>query len=696
MRNLTGLASVVMAALAASGMAAQTRVVPDSLLTVLNSSIQTGPVSPTQPLFITVSLQPAHGAELQNFCNQVSDPSSPLYRHFLSPQQVGDMFGASTADVDAVVNYLRSQGMEITLICPNKMSISARTTVAQASKAFGTTFAQFTGPDEWTGKPRRFYANTSPATIPANLTSVINVEGLQSYTHPIMKSTTLTPTLVRGLYNTAPSYADNFRGQGVKIGISNWDAWKLSNAAVYISAFGLPVPAGGSTSNIHDVIVGAGGQGLSGGTEGELDVQMELAVAPLAEIYVFDNGGQGSNLLGVLSAEISTNPDIISESYGWNISGTTLTSAHNDHLSMTAAGITYMAASGDSGASGVNGTFAYPGYDPEVLEVGGTVATVNTTTGVRISEVGWNGSGGGWSNNAAAFNIRPTWQGATLTGPGVPPGSINHHLQPDIAEQAAATNGAFYTYINSGQLTAFDGTSCASPSAAGSLGTVEQRMAAVGLANRFGRIADLIYSMNGRSDVFFDITSGNNGTLPNGSASNATTGWDTVTGWGAPNWEGFYNAVGTITIAPSSFTIVRGVLNSGSAASLASQDGSYLVIGPSVFSSAGLPPVDVIVSKTTTAQRPAKLNFHTVAHVSAAGITQTLELFNNTTNTWDVVDSRAATTSDQTVDVNLTSTAAQYVGSSGSVQGRLVFSRTGAFASSNVVVSIDQAVWTLN
>ncbi len=49
---------------------------------------------------------------------------------------------------------------------------------------------------------------------------------------------------------------------------------------------------------------------------------------------------------------------------------------------------------------------------------------------------------------------------------------------------------------------------------------------------RFGRIQDLIYSMNGRADVWHDITSGNNGTLPDGSASTCHAGWDTVTGWG--------------------------------------------------------------------------------------------------------------------------------------------------------------------
>ena len=123
---------------------------------------------------------------------------------------------------------------------------------------------------------------------------------------------------------------------------------------------------------------------------------------------------------------------------------------------MSAEGITYMAASGDSG-TGIE-PFSYPDYDPEVLCVGGTVANVDAVTGVRISEVNWTGGGGGWSTKAVAFNMRPSWQ----VGTGVPPitASNNKRLVPDVAFHSSGTSGAYQFFLNGG-LTSAIGTSFA-------------------------------------------------------------------------------------------------------------------------------------------------------------------------------------------------------------------------------------------
>ncbi|HTQ08647.1 MAG TPA: dockerin type I domain-containing protein, partial [Fimbriimonadaceae bacterium] len=175
-------------------------------------------------------------------------------------------------------------------------------------------------------------------------------------------------------------------------------------------------------------------------------------------------------------------------------------------------------------------------------------ATVNTTTGARISELGWSGSGGGWSNSSFGttnFNTLPSWQ----VGTGVPT-TINHRLVPDIAAQADGSGGAFYLFYNGG-LYGVNGTSCSSPYLTSSFATLEQRLALLGLtvagpAGRLGRVANLIYAMNGRADVWYDVTSGSsNGTLPSGATSNAAVGWDFETGWGAPNFDALYNVLAT-------------------------------------------------------------------------------------------------------------------------------------------------------
>jgi subtilase family serine protease len=374
--------------------------------------------------------------------------------------------------------------------------------------------------------------------------SIIDVSGLDDYTRP-RPLTTLTPMLARDLYNAQPMYHAGEQGQGRTVCVSNFDGFSLSNIPLYIGQFGLPVPAGGAGSNIVVVPVNGGGSGAgSPFGEGDLDIQQELGMAPLATIRVYDSPPSG-DLIGVLSMENSDNQcDQISESYSWGLPGTTADAAHAQHLAMGAEGITYMAASGDLGANldtlGAN----YPDCDPEVLLVGGTVATVDTTTGARISEAGWGGSGGGWSTNAASFNVRPSWQ----VGNGVPPvnGSNNHRLVPDVAFHSSSTGGA-YPYFYNGSLTSGNGTSFAAPLFAGCLCIIEQKVIALGGLppdihghSRFGRIQDYIYSQNGNPAIWFDIVSGSNGNLPAGQGpSVAHVGWDTVCGWGPMDCQAF-------------------------------------------------------------------------------------------------------------------------------------------------------------
>jgi len=231
---------------------------------------------------------------------------------------------------------------------------------------------------------------------------------------------------------------------------------------------------------------------------------------------------------------------------------------------MSAQGITYMAASGDSG-TGIE-PYSYPDWEPEVLLVGGTVATTDAS-GNRTSEVGWSGSGGGWSTNTATFNTLPSWQHGT----GVPTGN-NHRLIPDVGFHASSSTGAYQFYLNGGLTSGYIGTSFASPVVAGSLAVAEQQIIANGGLpadgagkRRFGRIQDLFYSQNGNPSIWFDVTSGSNGSLPNGATSNAGAGWDFVTGWGAINWNAFVASQSgpptpdfSLNTTPSSQTVTVG------------------------------------------------------------------------------------------------------------------------------------------
>jgi hypothetical protein len=419
---------------------------------------------------------------------------------------------------------------------------------------------------------------------------VLSVDGIDTSIRMRPHNTTqLNPTLFRACYNASTSYGAGFYGQGVHVAIANWDGYRLNNVPYWTTAYSLPVPAGGSGSNITVVPVGSGttyGAGSPQG-EGDLDIQAVLMASPLANVYIYDDATSDSAAPITTLSKISSDnlADIVSESYGWETSnsntyfGSTWTSAHNVHLSLSAQGITYLAATGDNGTSAFprrGARYAYPDIDPEVLQVGGSVATVNSTTGVRVSEASW-GLSGGYGGTGGfdpydtpahgfAFNVAPSYQTSTISSK---TNTYNYRLIPDLASSAGGQNGlgsntngtgwALAIYYNTGAGSSYppgtailiDGTSIASPATAGATGALMGEVFNGVTPNssrsnvRFGRMQNYLYNIGSNSSNFYDSTTGSSiGTLP-GTSTAATpgAGWDFATGWGALNFGGLYSYI---------------------------------------------------------------------------------------------------------------------------------------------------------
>jgi subtilase family serine protease len=206
-------------------------------------------------------------------------------------------------------------------------------------------------------------------------------------------------------------------------------------------------------------------------------------------------------------------------------------------------------------------TVEWPASDPLVTGVGGTYLCTNPTalaaqpriadstdppsrckSNPGIAEVGWIGSGGGFSH---VFPI-PAYQ--TL----LPAGSTSIALQrgvPDVALQASATTGALVYLtlppdglggLNCGATPCstgwydIGGTSLATPQWA-ALVAIAAQLNGGGL----GLINPALYAIGHNparyANDFFDVTVGNNTVDPSVPGYPATIGWDPVTGLGTPN-----------------------------------------------------------------------------------------------------------------------------------------------------------------
>src|SRR5262249_52688214 len=124
----------------------------------------------------------------------------------------------------------------------------------------------------------------------------------------------------------------------------------------------------------------------------------------------------------------------------------------------TQPGVTYVAASGDSGAGTI-----WPAVSPNVLSVGGTTLKL-TASNTISSETGWGhgsfswffgGSGGGFSQ----FEPLPSFQ----TNAGISPTltQFGVRLNPDVAYDADPNTG--FLIVSSGTLYGVGGTSAGAP-----------------------------------------------------------------------------------------------------------------------------------------------------------------------------------------------------------------------------------------
>jgi hypothetical protein len=350
-------------------------------------------------------------------------------------------------------------------------------------------------------------------------------------------STTVTTT--SGLSQTAA-----ITGAGQTVALFELSPYDPADIAAYDAAFGLSatlplsVPVDGGATEAF----GATGRG-----EAALDIELVQAVAPGAQILVY-NGPATPNNTDNTSADdtyariVNDNrAQVLSTSWGQcepdQLAATPpdVTLLHNLFAQAVAEGMTVVAASGDEGANDctdgrTNPSVDYPASDPYVIGVGGSRLSLEAAGGMQ-SESGWAASGGG----ASAVWPRPAWQ----AGPGVPAGT--QRLVPDVALDA----GTGYAVWVAGGWTPVHGTSGGPPVWAGLLALANQARYVAAAARGaptpapcavlpgLGDVHPELYQLGATpapTPVLRDITLG-----PGNGVATPGPGWDGVTGWGVPD-----------------------------------------------------------------------------------------------------------------------------------------------------------------
>ncbi|KAH8704965.1 peptidase S8/S53 domain-containing protein [Talaromyces proteolyticus] len=534
--------------------------------------------------------------ELEQSLYEVSTPGNPRYRQHLTQEEVNDLVKPTDATLYLVEEWLDSHGVDAAELDynPSKDWFTVTLPVDTIERLLQTKYSVYEHEDgtqlvrtsKWSlpahlhehietiqpttsfFRPRQdgkqFRIADELESFALNSLNELQVEN--PTVDSVCNKSAVTPLCLRTLYGTI-DYTPQVPGKN-KIGINNFlnETANHSDVNIFISQY-RPDAKG---FNFTTFIIDHGDdqqtpntpQQLEAGKdmEANLDAETIVGLSYPTKLYTYNTGGSppfkpsageptDSNepyatwLKFVSSQSDAVLPQTISTSYGddeQTVPYSYAKSVCRQFAVLGARGVTLLFASGDSGVGtagyctsndGKNRTEFTPGFPgscPYVTTVGGAmdfnpeVVAYNPRNGYV--------SGGGFSN----YFPRPPYQekavGEYVKGLGnLHKGLYNKKGRgfPDLAAQGRA-----FAVVWNGTVIGLDGTSAATPAAAGVITLVNDALIAAG-KRPLGFLNPWLYSE--AYTTFNDITNGSSLGC-NTSGFPAKEGWDAVTGFGTFNF----------------------------------------------------------------------------------------------------------------------------------------------------------------
>jgi len=493
-----------------------------------------------QTLKLSIALPLRDQAGLTSLLQQLYNPASPQYHHWLSVQQFTDRFGPTQEDYDTVARYAQANGMTIRARTANRFLLDVNGSVAQVNKAFHVTMGTYQHPTE----DRTFYSpdRTPMLDLPVK---IWYIAGLDNFSIPKPRlrfakdgepKTFTTGSGPSGAFLGSDMRAAYYggtalTGAGQTIGLFGLD-YNISDVENYFSNVGQPFNSSVVQNYSTDGTTNSCGSGCDDG-EPVIDIVEALSMAPGASAII---EYFGANFEDTFNAMATANvAKQLSASVGYLPANPTADEPIFQEFA--AQGQNLFASSDDSGAY-LNGVDAYyPADDPYVVSTGGTDLTTNGSGGAWQSESAWVGSGGGISTNGLAIPSYQQLSGVINSSNG---GSTTLRNAPDVAMEANTDN--WYCVNGNPCQGGVGGTSLSAPRWAGFLALINEQAANNGQSS-IGFLNTIVYSLglsSSYSGDMHDITTGNNNASGKGGY-NAVAGYDLVTGWGSPNGQAFIN-----------------------------------------------------------------------------------------------------------------------------------------------------------
>ena len=537
--------------------ALMTRHVHDVILNGQAQSVGRLPAGQVMRLVLVLPLR--HQPELENFLQELYDPSSPSYRRFLTVEEFTAQFGPSQEDYDAVIQFAKANGLVVVGTSRNRMNVDVEARVGRIEKALHVTMSVFHHPTE----NRNFYTPDREPSLDLPF-RLWHIAGLDNYSipRPLVRHANNANVKANATTGSGPSasflgsdmraayYGGSLTGSGQSVGLLEYYGTDLADVNTYYSNVH-------QTNNVPITLLSTDGTSTScvypscDDTEQTLDITQALGMAPgLSRLVVY----VGSSDAAIFNAMATASPLNAQLSSSWTWTPADPGTDNPYFQEFAAQGQNLFQAAGDSGAWNSSSQI-YPADDAFLTSVGGTSLQTQSADGPWASESTWVDGGGGISPDGYAI---PSWQTSAANGCSSCSKSLRNG--PDVSANADFT---FYVCADQSGCTAnyYGGTSFAAPMWAGYLALVNQQAVANGKPT-LGFINPTLYTIGLGSSYnsdFHDITTGSNG-------YSATSGYDLATGWGSPNGSGLLNALAggsssagfSLSASPSSVSVAQG------------------------------------------------------------------------------------------------------------------------------------------
>ena len=130
-------------------------------------------------LHLAIGLPLRNQDELTNLLQQLYDPASTNYHHYLTPEEFTARFGPSEADYRAVTEFAEQNGFTVTALHPNRLVLDVDASVADIERTLHLEMHTFQHPTQ----ARTFHAPDTEPTVDLAV-PILHISGLDDYSLP--------------------------------------------------------------------------------------------------------------------------------------------------------------------------------------------------------------------------------------------------------------------------------------------------------------------------------------------------------------------------------------------------------------------------------------------------------------------------------------------------------------------------------